>query len=84
MSFNLQHIPRSGNTHADSLATLATSSAQSLPQVILIDDLCKPTEMKSEVVHIHQIRVGPSWMDSIVLFVKEDILPEEKLEANKV
>ena len=30
-SFSLLHIPRSGNTHADSLATLATSSAQSLP-----------------------------------------------------
>ena len=27
-SFDLQHIPRGGNTHADSLATLATSSAQ--------------------------------------------------------
>ena len=26
-SFNLLHIPRSGNIHADSLATLATSSA---------------------------------------------------------
>ena len=26
-SFNLLHISRSGNTHADSLATLATSSA---------------------------------------------------------
>ena len=26
-SFDLQHIPRGGNTHADSLATLATSSA---------------------------------------------------------
>ena len=26
-SFNLLHVPRSGNTHADSLATLATSSA---------------------------------------------------------
>ena len=26
-SFNLLHIPRSGNTHANSLATLATSSA---------------------------------------------------------
>ena len=35
-SFNLLHIPRSGNTHADSLATLATSSAQSLPRVILV------------------------------------------------
>ena len=30
-SFSLLHIPRSGNTHANSLATLATSSAQSLP-----------------------------------------------------
>ena len=25
--FNLEHVPRSGNTHADSLATLATFSA---------------------------------------------------------
>ena len=30
-SFNLLHIPRSGNTHTASLATLATSSAKSLP-----------------------------------------------------
>ena len=26
-SFDLLHVPRSGNAHADSLATLATSSA---------------------------------------------------------
>ena len=48
-SFNLLHIPRSGNTHADSLATLATSLAQSLPRVILVEDLCKPTEVRREV-----------------------------------
>ena len=30
-SFSLLHVPRSGNTHVDSLATLATSSTQSLP-----------------------------------------------------
>ena len=83
-SFNLLHIPRSGNTHADSLATLATSSAQSLPRVILVEDLCKPTEVKKEVVHVNQVRVGPSWMDPVVLFLKKDILPEEKLEADKV
>ena len=29
--FNLSQIPRNRNTHSDSLATLATSSAQSLP-----------------------------------------------------
>ncbi|XP_075665442.1 uncharacterized protein LOC142635114 [Castanea sativa] len=42
-SFTLQQIPRSRNTHVDSLATLATSSVQSLPRVILVEDLCKPT-----------------------------------------
>ena len=45
-SFSLLHIPRSGNTHANSLATLATSSAQSLPWVVLVEDLCKPTEVR--------------------------------------
>ena len=83
-SFNLLQIPRSGNTHVDSLATHATSSVQSLPQVILVEDLCKYIEMKRKMVRIHQIRVGPSWMDSIVLFLKEDILPDGKFEADKV
>ena len=83
-SFNLLHIPRSRNTHADSLTTLATSSAWSLPWVILIEDLCKPTKVRREVVYIHQVRVGPSWMDLMVLFLKEDILPEEKSEADKI
>ena len=59
-SFNLLHVFRSGNTHVDSLATLATSSMQSLPWVILIEDLCQPTEVKGEVVCVHHVRVGPS------------------------
>ena len=49
-SFTLLQIPRSRNTHANSLATLATSLAQSLPQVILVEDLCKPTKMKREII----------------------------------
>jgi len=36
------------------------------------------------MVYIHQIRIGPSWMDSIVLFLKEDVPSEDKLEADKV
>ena len=83
-SFNLLQIPRSENTYANSLATLTTSSTQSIPLVILVENLCKPTEIKREMIHNHQIRVGPSWMDSIVLFLKEDILPEGKSEADKV
>ena len=83
-SFDLLHIPRNGNAHADSLAMLATSSAQDLPQVILVEDLYKPTETRRETAQVHHIRAGPSWMDSIIQFLKEDILPEERIEANKV
>ena len=72
-SFNLSQILRSRNSHVDSLAMLATSSAQNLPRVILVEDLCKPTKVGGDRVHVHQIRVDPSWMDSIVLFLKEDI-----------
>ena len=62
---------------------LATSSAQHLPRIILVEDLNRPTETR-EVVQIHQIRVVPSWMDSIIQFLKEDILPEEKIETDKI
>ena len=44
--FDLSHIPRSGNTHADSLATLATSSTQDLPRVVLVEDLYTPTSIR--------------------------------------
>ena len=82
-SFDLLHVPRSGNAHADSLTMLATSSAQDLPRVILVEDLYKPSKI-GEMVQINQIRAGPSWMDSIIWFLKEDILPEEKIEADKI
>ena len=61
-----------------------TSSAHSLPLVILVEDLYNPTKAKREKVQIHQLRVGPSWMDPIVLFLNDDILPEEKGEVDKV
>ena len=83
-SFNLQHILRSGNTHADSLTTLATSSMQNLPHIILIEDLCKPSGIRGNMTCIPHIKTGPSWMDPIIQFLSKDILPEDKLEAEKV
>ena len=82
--FDLSHISRSGNTHADSLVTFATFSAQDLPRVILIEDLCIPTPMKRDLLQVYQVKVRPSWMDPILLFLEKDILPEEKSKAEKV
>ena len=59
-SFDLQHIPRGGNTHADSLATLATSLTQNLPRVILVEDLGKPSGGKGIMIYVPHVRVGPS------------------------
>ena len=36
------------------------------------------------MVRAHVVRVGPNWMDPIVTFLKDDILPEGKLEAEKI
>ena len=47
-SFDLLHISRNVNAHADSLAMLATSSAQDLPRVILVEDLYKPIETRRD------------------------------------
>ena len=82
--FDLSHVPRSGNTHADSLATLATSSVQDLPRVVLVEDLHTHTSVHHGTPRIHQIKLGPSWMDFISLFLENDVLPEEKSEADKV
>ena len=64
-SFDLLHVPRSGNAHVGSLAMLATSSAQDLPRVIFVEDLYKPSGT-GETIQINQIRAGSSWMDSII------------------
>ena len=59
-SFNLQHIPRSGNIHVNSLATLVTSSAQNLSRAILIEDLGKPSRERGNMICVPHVRIGPS------------------------
>ena len=74
-SFDLQHIPRGRNTHADSLTTLATSLAQNLPRIILVEDLGRPSREKGKMIYVPHVRVGPSWMDPIIQFLSKDVLP---------
>ena len=82
--FSLSHIAKSGNTHADSLATLATSSARQLPQIILVKHLSRASKVAKNTTRVHETKVGPSWMDPIVAFLKDDILSEAKSEVEKI
>ena len=63
---------------------LATSSARGLPRIILIEHLDRTGEVAKDSVCIHEVRVDPSWMDPIIKFLEDDILPEEKSEAEKI
>ena len=82
--FSLSHISRSGNTHANSLATLATFSAGQLTRIILIKHLGGASKVVKNMTRVHETRVGPSWMDPIVAFLKDDILPKAKSKAEKI
>ncbi|XP_075655165.1 uncharacterized protein LOC142625380 [Castanea sativa] len=83
-SFVVKQIPRGQNPHADSLAMLATSLGSKLPQVVLAEDMINSNLASMPAVDIHSIQVGPSWMDPIVTFLKQGILPEDKTKAENV
>lgn len=82
-SFTLQQVPRSQNSHAFSLATLATSIREWLSRIRLVKNLVTPAYNKQTIVGVNFTLVGPSWMDPIVSFLKDGNLPEGRIEAEK-
>ena len=83
-SFDLSHVARGENSHADSLATLATSSVWDFPRVIIVEDLHTLSSLENGVYQVYQIILALSWMDPISKYLESDILPEEKAEAKKI
>ena len=59
-SFDLSHVPRGENTHADSLATLATSLVRDFPRVIIVEDLRTPSSLENDVCQVYQINLALS------------------------
>ncbi|XP_075655290.1 uncharacterized protein LOC142625539 [Castanea sativa] len=83
-SFKVQQVPRGHNSHADSLAMLATSLGSRLPRMVMVEDLLSSSLTSISAVWIHSVHVGPSWMDPIVAFLQHGILPEDRTVAEKV
>ena len=63
---------------------LASFSAGELPRIILVEHLDRAGEVAKDTIRIHEVRVGPNWMDPIVKLLKEDILPKERSEVEKI
>jgi len=83
-SFALRKILRGQNSYANSLVMLATSSELGLPRVIIVKDLVAPSHDDQLSVRVHSIQVGLSWMDPLVSFLKQGLLPKDRGEAEKI
>ncbi|XP_075669795.1 uncharacterized protein LOC142639518 [Castanea sativa] len=83
-SFQVQQVPRGQNAHADSLAMLATSLGSKLPHMVMVEDLLTSSLTSSSAVRVHNIHVGLSWMDPIIAFLQQGVLPEDGTMAEKV
>ena len=36
------------------------------------------------MIYVNHVRVGPNWMNPIIQFLSKDVLPYDKLEAEKI
>ena len=78
----VKHIDREDNANADALAKLATSRDVELLRLVPIEIVAEPSITKQSSVKA--IDAQPSWMDDIVIYLKDDRLPEDRDLARKV
>ena len=68
----VKHIDRDDNSNADALAKLATSRDAELLRLVPIEIIPEPSIAKRDLVGA--IDSEPSWIDDIVIYLKEDKL----------
>ena len=78
-SLNIQQIPGTENTWADLLLKLATLVPSELPKEIFFEVLKYPRLEESQTVM--QVNHEPSWVDPLILYFKDGILPRDLKEA---
>ena len=83
-------VAQAQNRYADSLATLVSSIAKDILQLIKVELVPEPSikvvgnEGATKVEVTAVVTLGPSWMDPIIDFLADDQIPDDEKEANKV
>ncbi|XP_077222179.1 uncharacterized protein LOC143856022 [Tasmannia lanceolata] len=73
-------VPRDMNNRADALSKMASEETHDFDSV-LTEILSHPS---IDEVQVLEIPPGPNWMDLIMRYLKDGILPEDKLEARRL
>ncbi|GKV06276.1 hypothetical protein SLEP1_g18175 [Rubroshorea leprosula] len=81
--FCLSKIPRTENEQADSLSKFASNSSLS-SRSVFVEVLDEPSFIKPRVMEISTNLDAPSWTDSIISFLRDGIVPEDRQEVMKL
>lgn len=81
---DILQISKGSNSHADSLATLASSIAEPLPRILYVELLPSPSTLPPAEAMISRIRPSLSWMDPFVTYLQGGNLPKDRKEAEKI
>ncbi|XP_058223017.1 uncharacterized protein LOC131332738 [Rhododendron vialii] len=79
----VEWIAREHNAHADALAGLASVYKTSGSRTITFDEVPKPS-FEKPCEQVMAITLGPSQLDSVVAYLKKQVLPTNKREAYKI
>ncbi|CAL2271180.1 unnamed protein product [Prunus armeniaca] len=80
-TYYIRQIPRSENSHTDTLSRLASAIDDRVGRHVPIEVLAR---WSTTEVDVNTVRQDPSWMDPIRAHLTDGTLPTEKAEANAV
>ena len=80
--YEIKHVDHEDNSNADALAKFATRKDAELLRLVLVKIILQPSIAKRDLVQA--IDSEPSWMDDIVIYLKEDKLPDDREQAKRV
>ncbi|KAM2661936.1 hypothetical protein EV1_008691 [Malus domestica] len=79
--YQITQIPRVANSHADTLARLASAVEDKIGRKIQVELLAAPSTMAVDVCNLQQ---GDNWITSIYRFLTHGTLPNEKVQAKQI
>lgn len=79
----LEQLPRNGNEEADALAKLGSQKEATLLGVIPLEVQKQPSVPEVELMQV-DVTVRDTWMTPIWKYLKEGILPDDRVEARRL
>ena len=83
VSVQIKYVPRTENSHADTLVKLATALQEDIGESAPVEYLAEPSIDPHSLV-IAPIGSTPNWMDPIWDYINDGTLPDDPKEAAKI